>query len=121
MIRRRYFTMTPTPRLMEAVKQLGGDPTLVQSELLFSKSGDRRQMDQDEDRSRAESLFAQSFALQTLSLPTKRAELVQLIETEGFARFWTVQEFDGCEDLEDLAADLASSIRSPGITRAVVP
>jgi hypothetical protein len=98
------------------LEQFGITADAARPELIVKKNTDRQRSSRRDDLALVKATYCRVFLNQTLTGTQDAWEtLARRIESEGFDTFWTVEEFEDCEDVDDLVADLKQSEQSEGV------
>jgi hypothetical protein len=110
MITKRFFAIKPKPALLQVLSRAGISIEAAYPELVSRKVSDRRRTSTQEDLAVVREIYLQVFLRRIegeRSSTTGDPRALGRLSVDSFHDYWDVDVFDDCEDIEDLAADVA--------------
>lgn len=110
MITRRYFAIKPRPELLQLLRAAGVDEAAGYPELFARKTPSRRQAALEEDLALVKNAYSAAFLNRILMEAENLSETVRdqcghEIQPRSFDRFWTIDVFEDCEDVDELVSE----------------
>ena len=107
MVTTRYFAVRPTAALLNELTRVGLPVSVAKAELYSRESHDRVANASEQDLAKVKSvalrLFLEQLAHEVCNRPhTVGSELSNIFSATTFDRYWTVDVFPFCEDVDEI-------------------
>ncbi len=113
MITKRFFAIRPKPALLQLLARAGIGPDAAYPELVSRKVSDRHRTSTPEDLAFVQQIYLQAFLRRMAGESIAAdgdARALSRLALHTFPEYWDVDVFDDCEEIEEIASDVATEI-----------